>query len=101
MNLQSCPAGQQSTAIADDSIWRHFVDVGQQKSDGNDAPHCDNEVSSPQTELSSVSRRRSLDAGAIWLRVLVRLDERSSSSVALIGNVGVRIAAADRLITEQ
>jgi hypothetical protein len=101
MNLQSCPAGQQSTAIADVSIRRHFVDVGQQKSDGNDAPHWNNEVSPPQTGLSSVSWRRSLDAGAIWLRDRVRLDERSSSSVASIDNLGACIAATDGLITEQ
>jgi hypothetical protein len=101
MNLQSCPAGQQSTAIADVSIRRHFVDVGQQKSDGSDAPHWNNEVSPPQTGLPSVSWRRSLDAGAIRLRVLGRLDERSGSSVALTDNMGACIAAADRLITEQ
>lgn len=31
----------------------------------------------------------------------MRLDERSSSSVALVDDAGTRIAAADRLITEQ
>lgn len=55
MKSQSNPAGQQSTAIADESIWRHFVDVGQQKSDGNGAPHWNNEVSPPQTESSLLS----------------------------------------------
>ena len=77
------------------------MDVGQQKSDGKGAPHWNSEVSPPQTELSPVSSRRSLDGRGICLGVLLRLDERSSSSVALIDDMGTCIAAADRLIIEQ
>jgi hypothetical protein len=101
MNLQSSPAGQQSTAIADESSRRHLVGGGQQKSDGKGVPHCERDPSPPQTGLSSVSRRWGLDRRAVYFRVLVPLDERASSSVALLDAAGICIAAAVRLETEQ
>jgi hypothetical protein len=95
--LQSSPAGQQSTAVVDESSRRHVVDDGQQKSGGNDAPHWNRELSPPQTGVSFSSRRCNPDNIKLRLMLSSRCDERASSSVAIIDPASIRIAAADTL----
>jgi hypothetical protein len=97
MNLQSNPAGQQSTVVVEESSRRQVVDDGQQKSEGNDAPHWNRELSPPQTETSFSSRRCNPDKMKLRLIASSRRDERASSSVAMIDPEGTRIAAADTL----
>jgi hypothetical protein len=97
MNLQSSPAGQHRTAVADESSWRQVVDDGQQKSEGNDAPHWNSVLSPPQTEPSFSSRRCKPDKMKLRLMASSRRDERASSSVAIIDPEGTRITAADTL----
>jgi len=54
--LHVWPSGQQSVAIASVvSRRKHCVDVGQQKSDGKESPHCDSDGFPPQTLLSCAS----------------------------------------------